>query len=129
MIQLASSQPASDQTRVATKDRLQRRVATAAVDHATDGSREFQLFRSLDVERKGEVSVSDLLDALSSVGLSPDDTRLAETTKKLELNARRRDKLSYDEFSDLIRPNILLVDQALQGKMVIPDFARFCAIS
>ena len=88
-------------------------------------SREFHLFRSLDLENKGEITVSALLDSLLSVGLNPDDARLAETTRKLD-KLSLRDKLSYAQFCDLVRPNILLVDQALQGNMVIPDFAQFC---
>ncbi len=87
-------------------------------------SRELRLFRSLDVEGNGEISVSVLLDALLSVGLHASDTRLAATTKQLETRSLR-DKLNYVEFCDLVRPNILLVEQALQGKMVIPDFAHF----
>ena len=93
--------------------------------NASVDSREFHLFRSLDVERRGEICVADLLDALSRVGLNQDDARLAETTHKLE-KLSLRDKLSYEQFCDLVRPNILLVDQALQGNMVIPDFADFC---
>jgi glutaminase len=101
------------------------RLPDQALQPATNAnSRELHLFRSLDLQRKGEIAVSDLLDALRSVGLNPDDARLAETTQKLE-KLSLRDKLSYSQFCDLVRPNILLIDQALQGNMVIPDFDRF----
>ena len=38
-----------------------------------------------------------------------------------------RDQLSVEIFYDVIRPNILLIEKALQGKVVIPDFLGFCS--
>ena len=69
--------------------------------------------------------VGDLLDCVTGVGLSPDDSRLQETLAGLSRHSLR-DTLTYEQFSELIRPNILLVERALQGNMVIPDFRVFC---
>jgi len=89
-------------------------------------AREHRLFRSLDTHSEGKVVVADLLDAFDQVGLSQDDARLRETMSGLA-SLGLRDALSERSFCDLIRPNILLVEQALQGKVVIPDFSHFCS--
>jgi glutaminase len=88
-------------------------------------SREYRLFRSLDTHNEGSISVADLLDALRETGLSTDDIRLRETVSGLAPFGLR-DRLSVDQFCEIIRPNILLVEQALQGRIVIPDFDSFC---
>ena len=36
------------------------------------------------------------------------------------------DHLTYEEFCRIIRPNILLIEAAIQGNMTIPDFEDFC---
>ncbi|MEW8525628.1 MAG: glutaminase A [Candidatus Thiodiazotropha endolucinida] len=86
---------------------------------------EYRLFRSLDIHNEGEILVADLLDSFRHVGLSTDDTRLRETMSRLG-QFGLRDRLSVEIFCDVIRPNILLVEQALQGKVVIPDFLDLC---
>ena len=96
-----------------------------SLPHTGVDAREYRLFRSLDVQNIGEVLVGDLLEALAAVGLSSDDTRLHEMIAELNRRALR-ETLDYDQFCDLIRPNILLVEKALQGNMVVPDFALFC---
>ena len=70
--------------------------------------------------------MTDVLDAISRAGLSRDDVRLRETMKGLEPYSPR-DQLSCQKFCELVRPNILLVEQALQDNVVIPDFVKFCA--
>ena len=89
-------------------------------------AREYRLFRSLDVHNVNQVFVTDVLDALSRAGLTKDDVRLRETMKGLERYSLR-DQLSCQKFCELVRPNILLVQQALQDNVVIPDFVEFCA--
>ena len=89
-------------------------------------AREYRLFRSLDVHNENHVFVTDVLDAISRAGLTKDDVRLRETMKGLEPYSLR-DQLSCQKFCELVRPNILLVEQALQDNVVIPDFVEFCA--
>ena len=88
-------------------------------------AREYRLFRSLDTNNEGKILVADLLESFRQVGLSMDDPRLRETMSHLG-QFGLRDQLSVESFCDVIRPNILLVEQALQGKVVIPDFRDFC---
>ena len=88
--------------------------------------REYRLFRSLDVHNVDQIFVADVLDAIARAGLSRGDVRLRETVKGLE-PFNLRDQLSCQQFCEIIRPNILLVEQALQDRMVIPDFRTFCA--
>ena len=38
----------------------------------------------------------------------------------------RTDCLWFPEFGEVIRPNILLIEQALQGSLAVPDFGEFC---
>ncbi len=87
-------------------------------------AREHRLFRSLDVENSGEIRVADLLDVVDRVGLSRDDDRIADCLQAVQ-GYGLRDRVAYEEFCAAIRPNILLVEQALQGNMIIPDFQAF----
>ena len=77
-------------------------------------AREHRLFRALDVSAQGTVEVGDLLDALRRVGLATNDARLHETMAALSAYSLR-DRLSYAAFCSAVRPNILLIEQALQG--------------
>ena len=86
--------------------------------------REYRLFRSLDTHRDGKIIVADLLDIFKQVGLYSNDPRLQKSMSRLEKYGIR-DCLSVEQFCEVIRPNILLVEQALQGKVVIPDFIEF----
>ena len=88
--------------------------------------RELRLFRSLDVDRSGGVSIADLLGSVTGIGLREDDARLRETFAALS-GFGLQDDLPVERFCDVIRPNILLMEQALQGNVAIPDFAQFSA--
>ncbi|MEM9493230.1 MAG: glutaminase, partial [Myxococcota bacterium] len=88
-------------------------------------AREYRLFRSLDVARKGTISPLDLIEVFARVGLSDDDFRLRESTSALR-SYRSTDRIDYEAFCELVRPNILLIERALQGSMIIPDFHLFC---
>ena len=59
------------------------------------------------------------------VGLSQEDERILDCMGALN-QYTLRDRLDYTSFCDVIRPNILIIEQALQGNMVIPDFKDFC---
>ena len=101
--------------------------AVKATSAKVDG-REYRLFRSLDVDRRGKISVGDLLDAFERTGLYRDDQRISETMASLATHGVH-EELSYDEFVEIIRPNILLVEQALQGNVILPDFEDFCGLA
>lgn len=97
--------------------------------------REERLFRSLDLDNDQQVLASDFEQRLNQAGLSADDTRLKDSFAKLDL-FRDANKTS-SEINDLspipkahfcaaVRRNILLIERALQGNMIIADFPDFC---
>ena len=97
--------------------------------------REERLFKSLDMDNDQRVLRSDLERRLVQAGLQGDDMRLRESMVALDAflaeqqDADREESeqaIPKDSFCKAIRQNILLVERALQGQMVIPDFADFC---
>ena len=54
-----------------------------------------------------------------------DDPRLAETQKRLQ-ELDPPNQITVNEFAEAIGPSIALVEQALQGRLIIPDFENFC---
>ena len=88
--------------------------------------RERRLFRALDLDNCGAVVVGDLLSAIEEIGISRNDLRLRETVSELS-NIEPSEKISIETFCQIVRPNILLIEQALQGKVAIPDFPLFCS--
>jgi len=89
-------------------------------------SREHRLFRSLDMRKDNAVFIADLLDSFNRIGLSEDDARLQQTMAGLS-GFGLRDRISEEQFCQLIRPDILLIEQAIQGKVVVPEFPDFCS--
>ncbi len=96
--------------------------------------REERLFRALDDDNDDAVLARDLERTLSQMGLFGDDRRLAEsmaaireTTAPDPRQEAERQKIDKPGFCQAIRQNILLIERALQGRMVIPDFAGFRA--
>lgn len=97
--------------------------------------REERLFKSLDYGNHGYVLTSDLQRALTNIGLAPNDRRLSESMGALTAFLKQA-QLSEEEdtsrhiprgpFIDAVRSNIVLIERALQGRMVIPDFRTFC---
>lgn len=98
--------------------------------------REERLFRSLDFDNDATILSRDFERVLAEVGLARDDARLRESIFALDafLVANRPPEdedetrmIPREAFCDAVRPNILLLERALQGRMVIPDFKGFCA--
>ena len=58
-----------------------------------------------------------------------DDPRLIETTRRLRDivgdGETQNGAITYEQFTEIIRPSVLLVDRILQGQLVIPDFPKF----
>ena len=101
------------------------RLANPAVSASQQvDPRELRLFRSLDTERRGRVRVGDLLAVFERVGLQSADGRIAQTRRALAAYGLR-DELDFSAFCEVVRPDILIVEQALQGSLVIPDFQHF----
>lgn len=87
--------------------------------------REAAIFRSLDIHQLGHLSRNQILTALQRAGLHLDDPRLQETQKRLE-KLDPPNQINLNEFTKAIAPSVALVEQALQGHLVIPDFENFC---
>ncbi len=84
---------------------------------------EKRLFDSLDPESKGYIQKKDLLDTLDKIGISKKDPRL-NMEKLNELNDT--DKIDLMQFVSIIKNNLLLIENALTGNLIIPDFEGFC---
>ncbi|MEM7022612.1 MAG: glutaminase A [Pseudomonadota bacterium] len=109
-------------------------VPGGAISYPLD-PREEWLFRSLDVANRGRVVPGELSRALTQVGLSRHDARLRESMAALDQYqaAAAEDEdgeagrtIPKDALCKALRPNITLIERALQGNLVIPDFAEFC---
>jgi len=109
----------------------------AEVSHELENDfdiREDRLFRALDDDNDDVVLARDLEGIFRQIGLSGDDSRLAasmaairDLTRVDPQREEERRKLGKSAFCHAIRHNILLIERALQGRMVIPDFSDFCA--
>jgi|GEM_PF-29434 len=95
--------------------------------------REERLFRALDDDNDEAVMPGDLERVLAEVGLARDDQRISQSLSALsrQITAkvkedRARHKISRADLCRAIRSNILLIERAIQGRMVIPDFKDFC---
>ncbi|MEM7463098.1 MAG: glutaminase A [Pseudomonadota bacterium] len=104
-------------------------------DAITVDEHEERLFKSLDYDNDKSILPGDLKIALSEIGLASDDYRLRESMAAIDefLETRRSREeddnsqhIPKDTFVDAVRHNIILIERALQGKMVIPDFKGFC---
>ncbi|MDF1661915.1 MAG: glutaminase A [Planctomycetota bacterium] len=89
-------------------------------------AREGFLFRALDVEAKGSILKSDILDVFERVGLFPNDQRLSETMAALKALPNNH-PINFEEFCQIARRNLLLIERAIQGHLIIPDFEVFSA--
>ena len=78
-------------------------------------AREYRLFQSLDADGDGVITVEAIWEALLAAGLHQSDIRLADARERLSAYAAT-DVISFAEFTEAIRPNILLIERALQGK-------------
>ncbi len=94
--------------------------------------REERLFQALNGSPDEAVRLRDFKQVLADVGLREDDGRLSESLRALRgpmEAARSLDEtvrtIGREAFCRAIRHNILLIERALQGRMVIPDFRDF----
>lgn len=83
-----------------------------------------RIFNALDSDAKGYIVKKDLLQALHDRGILEDDVRIRQTTEGLK-KYRPADKISVAAFRELVSPHITLIEKALTGGLVIPDFKNF----
>jgi glutaminase len=97
-------------------------------------AREERLFLALDIDKDHHVRRRELDEMLHLAGLSIEDSRLRRSRDALlEAEQLRAPKpvvvdiaIPKSDFCKAIRHDILLIERALQGNMVVPDFDDFC---
>ncbi len=82
------------------------------------------LFESLDVHSTGKILREDILEALKTKGILEDDLRIKETVQNLRSYALKQ--ISPKDFRGIIEQNVTIIEKALAGGLVIPDFKNFC---
>jgi glutaminase len=98
-------------------------------------AREARLFRAVDLDSDGKVILRDFEGLLAEIGLRRDDARLSQSLAAADaivenLAGAEKDALeglSKEAFCRAVRHNLLLIERALQGRLVIPDFSGFCS--
>ena len=102
------------------------RASAALPSHGADAHERVRiLFDALRDEAADAVSRGALRDALARSGLQGDDPRLASAFAALE--AEDASQLDYAAFHRAVQPAALLIEKALQGRLVIPRFDEFAA--
>jgi len=85
-----------------------------------------RIFNALDMESRGYILKGDLVEALLDRGILPDDIRIRQTTQGLS-KFKDKDKIDAAVFRKLVTPHITLIEKALTGNLVIPDFKNFAS--
>ena len=83
-----------------------------------------RIFNALDIRSEEYIFKKDLLEALHNRGILEDDMRIRQTTQGLK-KYKAKQRISRSAFVDLVRPHITLIEKALTGALVIPDFKNF----
>lgn len=87
----------------------------------TEEARERRLLRAFDLEGTGIYSRRVLTETLARTGLHADDVRLAQSMERLKACPDDR-PLDASQLLEIIRPNITLIERAVRGNLVVPDF-------
>jgi glutaminase len=85
-----------------------------------------KLFRSLDPDNVGFISKYMLIDRLHHMGIRSDDPRVAPLTALLMKAPNDYLQISLNDFIELTKPYSVLIQKALQGRFIIPEFSSFC---
>ena len=84
------------------------------------------IFSSLDIEARGFIKKGDLIDALNFRGILEDDIRIKNVMEALS-KTNKDDDIPPQTFRRIVGPYITLIEKALTGSLVIPDFKNFCS--
>ena len=85
------------------------------------------IFRSLDLNGSGTILKKDLIEALESRGILMTDPRIQGTYNKLK-KFKDTEGINPKVFHETIVDNITLIEKALKGDLIIPDFASFSSL-
>jgi glutaminase len=96
---------------------------------SNDGNATPRVERMFEALRAGgeRVAPRALLDALGHAGLEPADPRLARCRAVVEQASQNGDGAGLDagRFEEATRPSLALIERAVTGGLVIPEFAAF----
>jgi glutaminase len=84
------------------------------------------IFSALDIEANGYIKKADLIDALNFRGILEDDIRIKEVILALN-KVGKEGNISPADFRKIVSPYITLIEKALTGNLIIPDFKNFCS--
>lgn len=96
----------------------------AKKNNSNISDREQNIFKALDVSNSNQVSPRILIDRLQQMGILKDDRRIAPVIHELSKLSTGA-AIDIQEFCRIIRPSIDIVERAVQGNMIIPDFQSF----
>lgn len=82
------------------------------------------LFKSLDTKGVGYFFKKDIEIALRERGILRSDPRISETIGKLD-SLTDEYKIDLVKFQEIIAQNIILIEKALKGDLIIPSFSSF----
>ena len=82
------------------------------------------LFRSLDYDGSGKILKKDIISALESRGILMTDPRISDVVSNLS-QFKDTESITAKQFHSIIVQNITLVEKALKGDLIIPDFENF----
>src|SRR3989339_616449 len=99
-----------------------KQIARTNLDMDTIG----RIFYSLDIDSKDYIFKQDLLQALHDRGILADDSRIRQTMAGLK-KYNEKDRINAAAFRALVQPHITLIEKALIGDLVIPDFKHFAS--
>ena len=103
---------------------MSERMAAPAVIPGAEGldKRELRLCRGLDEDGDYGISPLEVEKVFERNGLRlSDDPRLEDLRNALK-HYNDQDSVTYAEFCKIARPSIILLERALRGDLVIPDF-------
>ncbi len=86
-----------------------------------------QLFSALDADNSGFIQYAKLVQVLAQHGIRLNDPRINRSfAKAVETGDYLHQQLDYEGFKQIIKESVgSLIADAIQGKMIIPDFRDF----
>jgi glutaminase len=85
-----------------------------------------RIFDSLDTTSRGYIYKDEIIEALAIRGIVQGDLRIKETMTALKKHTKES-KISPKEFRSIVGANITLIEKAVTGNLIIPDFKNFCS--
>lgn len=103
--------------------------ASSALPSGSRAPRERRLFEAVREGAGEKLPARYLRDVLAKAGLLEGDPRLAESLAALDrvMTTPTQTDLDFETFAKVVKPDILVIERALRGNLVLPEFEAFCA--